>query len=141
MTNKSWDKRWTAYIHQLPANRSRAPAQEDMERDSSQLHAGLSKPMSSLITQIRTEKIGLRAFLADRHVPNYIPTCDCGWRRQTAKHIIMSCPIYNSQRRQLLYFARDSNYKQTIATTRGAKAAARLIQQTGLLPQFQSGLE
>ena len=127
MTDKSWDKRWTAYLHQLPDNRSRSPAQEDMERNSSQLHAGLSKPMSSLITQIRTEKIGLNAFLADRHVPNRIPTCGCGWRRQTAKHIIMSCPTYNTLRQRHLDPARDRDYKQMVATNRGAKAAAKLI--------------
>jgi hypothetical protein len=45
----------------------------------------------SLLTQIRSEKIGLNAFLTDRHVPGFTAACDCGWRQQTAKHILMFC--------------------------------------------------
>jgi hypothetical protein len=77
MTNKSWEKRWTAYLRQLPANRSKASAQEEIKGDRSRLHAGLNKPISSLITQIRIEKIELNAFLADRYVPGRIFICDC----------------------------------------------------------------
>jgi len=137
MTNKSWEKRWTAYLRQLPANGSRTPAQEETKGNRSRLHTGLSKPMSSLITQIRTEKIGLNAFLADRYVPGRIPTCDCGSERQTAKHIIMFCPKFATRRPQLFQNAGTRDYKQMLATTRGAKAAAEFVQQTGLLQQFQ----
>jgi hypothetical protein len=56
ITKTSWDKKWTAYLNAIPADRAKSPAQLDTRRKRSQLHAGLSKPMSSLITQIRTEK-------------------------------------------------------------------------------------
>src|SRR5271155_1577615 len=53
---------------------------------------GASKVTSSLITQIRAEKIGLNAFLHNRQVPGYTAPCNCGWPRQTAKHILWFCP-------------------------------------------------
>src|SRR5271156_5338120 len=91
ITKTSWDKKWTAYLNAIPADRVKSPSQLDTGRKRSQLHTGLSKPMSALITQIRTEKIGLNAFLADRRVPGYTAACTCGWPRQTAKHILMYC--------------------------------------------------
>jgi hypothetical protein len=97
--------------------------------------------MSALITQIRTEKIGLNGFLTERHVPGYSPECPCGWSRQTAKHIILNCPTYEDQRPELYTAAGTRDYRKMLVTSRGAKAAAILIQQTGLLPQFQLGLE
>ena len=39
-------------------------AHKDTRETKSQLHVNLSKATSALVTQIRTEKIGLNAFLA-----------------------------------------------------------------------------
>ena len=59
------------------------------------LHAGLPKPHSSLLTQIRTGKIGLAAFLHQCRVPGFeSPACPCGWQWETAKHIILDCPRF-----------------------------------------------
>jgi len=103
----------------------------------SEIHKGLSKATSALITQIRTEKIGLNGFLSDRKVPGYSPTCSCGWQRQTAKHIIMDCIIYQEKRDELFARAGTRNYQQMLATTRGCRSAAQFLQRTGLLAQFQ----
>src|SRR5947209_2325171 len=102
---------------------------------------GISKATSSLITQIRSEKIGLNAFLTDRHVPGFTAACDCGWRRQTAKHILMFCPTYADTRPRLFEHAGSQNYSEIATTARGARAAAIWMQQTELLPQFSLGLE
>ena len=93
--------------------------------------------MSALITQIRTEKIGLNAFLTTMKVPGYTATCDCGWGQQTAKHIILYCPQYQTQRNKLFQHAETRDYQKMLVTPRGAKAAATFLQTTNLLPQFQ----
>ena len=50
----------------------------------------LSKAMSSLLVQIRTGKIGLRAFLFKRRVPEVTtPYCRCGLARETFEHIVL----------------------------------------------------
>jgi hypothetical protein len=141
VTRDSWDERWTRYLNSLPPESTRTPAQGATNRNPSKLHEGISKATSSLITQIRTEKIGLNAFLTDRHVPGFTAACDCGWRRQTAKHILMFCPTYADTRPRLFEQAGSQNYSEIVATARGARTAAIWMQQTELLPQFSLGLE
>jgi hypothetical protein len=46
---------------------------------------GLQKAESFLLIQLRTRKIGLRAFLFERRVPDVIPSL-CPRRWQTARH-------------------------------------------------------
>jgi hypothetical protein len=100
-TKKSWDKLWTAYLLSIPLGIVRSPAQLSSIGYRPQLHHGASKATSSLITQIRTEKIGLNAFLADRHVPDKAAICTCERSRQTAKHILLFCPEYADERDSL----------------------------------------
>ena len=133
ITKTSWDKKWTAYLNAIPADRVKSPSQLDTGRKRSQLHTGLSKPMSSLITQIRTEKIGLNTFLVDRCVSGYTSTCPCGWHRQTAKYILMNCTDHAERRPNLFNTAGTRDCKETTATARGIKAAVQWLYSTGLL--------
>lgn len=135
-----WDKLWTAYLATIPPGRTRSPAQSATTSYDPQIHFKLSKATTSLVTQIRTEKIGLNAFLAGRHVPDKTAPCPCGWARQDAKHILLFCPDFAEGREEFLTAAGTQDYSKLIATARGAKAAARRMQQTGLLPQFSLGL-
>ena len=62
------------------------------------LHANLPKPHSSLLTQIRSGKIGLAAFLHKCRVPSFeSPACPCGWQWETAKHIILDYPHFTQE--------------------------------------------
>ena len=140
MLNESWQKRWTAYLGSIQRGKPRTPAQDDTRRNRAQLHTNLPKATSALITQIRTEKIGLNGFLIERRVLGYSPGCPCGFQRQTAKHIIMHCPNYSGDRDGLFRAAGTRDYKKMLTTTRGAKVAAYFLQRTGLLDQFQLGL-
>jgi exonuclease III len=140
LTKKSWDELWTAYLASIPLGTVRAPAQLPTTSYRPQIHLGASKATSALITQIRTEKIGLNAFLADRHVPNKVAMCTCERFRQTAKHILLFCPEYADERDSLYAAAGTKDYSKMLATPRGAKAAAHWLQRTGLLPQFNLGL-
>src|SRR3954451_6332331 len=103
-TKKSWDKLWTAYLAAIPLGTVRAPAQSPTTGYRPLIHLGASKATRSLITQIRTEKIGLNAFLTDRHVPDKVAMCTCEGSRQTAKHILLFCPE-DADERDSLYTA------------------------------------
>ena len=79
---KEWEKRW-----QREADRSRArhrgrteePADELPAKERLKLHEGLQKAESSLLIQMGTGKIGLRAFLFERRFPELMtPVCVCG---------------------------------------------------------------
>ena len=136
-----WREIWEDYQNSIPPEKVRSPAQMVTHDYYPKIHLGISKATTSLITQIRTEKIGLNAFLTERRVPNRTPECSCGNMRQTAKHILMYCPEYAENRESLYEAAGTRNYSKMLATPRGAKAAANWLQKANLLPQFSQGLE
>jgi len=52
------------------------------------LKLGLDKRQSAILIQMRTEKIGLKAFLFDRRVPDITdPECECQEGKQTVRQI------------------------------------------------------
>ena len=67
-----WKEIWESYQSSIAPRKIKAPAQRVTSNYYPKIHVGISKATSSLITQIRTEKIGLNAFLAERRVPNRI---------------------------------------------------------------------
>src|ERR1700754_813150 len=117
MSTESWERRWETYLQQTPEGR-KAPAHRDTRKTRSQLHVALSKATSALVTQIRTEKIGLNAFLTQQRVPGYTADCSCGWRRQTAKHILLHCPNFAGGREGLFRDAGTNSYSEFLVTTR-----------------------
>ena len=107
------------------------------------LHKGLSRAKSSILTQLRTQAIGLNDFLATRNVPNVTPECECGWVRQTPKHIVVHCP-YLRGREQMWTKAATLDYNVALQTKQGAEAVTSwLLSRCNRLrlPQFRVAKE
>jgi hypothetical protein len=134
---ESWERRWTAYLNSTPHGRTKPPSLLVTERKGEQIYENINKATCSLISQIRTEKIGLNTFVADRRVPGYPVQCPCGWRRQTAKHIIRFCSQYAATQGDLDEEAGTRDYSQMLTTWQGAKAAARWLQKNRSPPTIQ----
>ena len=101
------------------------------------LHKGLRKPQSSLIIQLRTGKVGFRAFLYQRRVPGVDdPNCDCG-EEMTVEHVLLRCVKWKELRDIKLGGQNRSSLRGLLGTRKGCLAAARLIQKTELLAQFR----
>ena len=101
------------------------------------LHATLPKPHSSLLTQIRTEKIGLAAFLHQRRVPGFeSPACPCGWQWETAKHVILNCPRFTRESWQLRQQVPSTDLQQLTSNPRAATAVTTRFLHLNLLAQF-----
>ena len=65
------------------------------------IHKAIKRARSSLITQIRIEEIGLKAFLYDSFVLGIDDeSCMCGARSQTAHHVLQECRLLGRQRRE-----------------------------------------
>ena len=129
----------------LDRRRAPAPAERPLfSYDALKKHCHLSKHESSLLTQIRTGKIGLRAFLFKRRVPEVaIPRCPCGEAPETAAHLILDCRELDQQReylRQLLYPKAMRSYRDFAAATAKGKSASKLVRwllSTGRFPEFR----
>lgn len=102
-----------------------------------QLHQGLSKRQSSLLVQLRTEKIGLKDFLFRRKVPDITnPWCACYEGRQTVRHVLLSCKNHRKLRQQELGRHPGPTNLRTILTKRKlAIKAIRFMEQAQILGQ------
>jgi len=98
-----WLDRWTKYKRSIP-DYARSPAQGgDLFGDRFSYHAKLRKAESSMAVQLRSGKIGLNHFLRQRKVPGVRSAeCICGWRKQTAKHMLLFCPRLADMRAELI---------------------------------------
>jgi hypothetical protein len=107
-------------------------------------HQGLRKHESSLLIQIRTGKVGLRAFLFQRKVPDVnTPLCRCGTSGETPAHVVLFCPELQQERKEL----QRALLPQTLRTTRDFAAATanpscagtvvRWLLATDRLPEYR----
>jgi ribonuclease HI len=103
------------------------------------LHEKRSKRHSSLLIQMRTEKIGLKDFLYQRGVPEITnPQCACGEGRQTVMHVLMRCRTFNDLRRQELSGIPGRRDLRAILNERkAATKAINFMEQTQILGQFR----
>ena len=97
------------------------------------------KALGSIITQMRTGKIGLRSYLWRINRAD-TDECDCGRGAQTVRHIITECDNFTELRHEL--FGRGEpfgNMKKVIGEdTAQLLRAATLMHRTGLLAQFNA---
>jgi hypothetical protein len=131
--HEKWTSRWEQgtkgeHLRQLTPTRSTAIRK---------LHAGRTKAESALLTQLRTGKIGFNAFLHERRVPGYeSPRCACGQGRMTVRHVLLTCRSWKNERETYIKPLKTTDLKRILGTFKGASAATRFVQQTGILQQF-----
>ena len=135
---KHWQSSWEAY--RLTKTNPTASLTTALSKKRLCIHEGLAKAEGSLATHIRTEKIGLTDFLHRRRVPAITsPACPCGWHRQTAKRIIMFCPLYNFGTRGSI--GAPATYTQLVNTARDVKNITSRLIKTGIFAQFSVAAE
>ena len=140
-----WKRRWTRNTGELHSRQDATPAAQPLfSYDALKKHQHLHKHESSLLTQIRTGKVGLRAFLFERKVPEVAtPRCPCGEAPETAAHLVLDCQQLDHQRnylRQLLHPAPLHTYRDFAAATAKGKSACKLVRwllSTGRFPEFR----
>lgn len=63
-------------------------------------HRGLCRAQTSLLTQIRTGHCGVEEYRYQR-THNTSPRCACGHPRETRWHVMLECPRWKEERREL----------------------------------------
>ena len=133
---KRRSERWEEYQRGIP-RAIRTPAQVgDLYNGRLDHHKMLRKAESSIAIQMRSGKIGLNAFLSRMKVPGANPDCECGWRKQDAKHVLLFCPRSREGRPRLLAEAGTEDFQTMLTSTRGVRAAARWMVKSRWLSSF-----
>jgi hypothetical protein len=99
------------------------------------IHEGLTRAESSLATQLRTEKTGLKAFLYDYKVPGVTATCTCRHPRQTVKHVMLFCPD-QVDRTTVLTTPGSTDLHYILSNRDTLRKALRCLLRQGLLLQI-----
>jgi hypothetical protein len=102
------------------------------------LHEERAKATSSALILLRTEKIGLKAFLSKMRVPGYEnPQCDCQQREETVQHFLLECTQWDEQRNSLGPY-KNGSLRELLGTREGSGKATEFLFQTRRLEQFQA---
>jgi hypothetical protein len=101
------------------------------------LHDKLFKAESSLITQMRIDRIDLTNYLFHRRMLTIVfSTCSCEWFKQITKHIIFFCSNYHIYRNNMLRVVETQNYNTLLDTAKDLREAMKWLMKTNLLTQF-----
>ena len=135
--DREWKKRW---MH-IAAGKQATTWKTPWETNPSVLYSNLPKHQSTALMLLRTEVIGLNDWLSSVGVPDVLPRCNCGWPRQTARHVVMQCRTYEGQRAELIREAGSEDFRAILTGVASARAAARWFVRCGILAQFRTAYE
>jgi hypothetical protein len=126
-----WRQRWERKAYGQKATTWRNP----WKMQVLPLYENLTKAEATALFLLRTEILGLNAWLASVHVPEVLPRCPCGWGEQTVQHIFSMCRSHD--RTRLIQDTQDLPLIDLLSQPETARSAVRWFLQQNLLPQFR----
>ena len=145
-TTKEFRRMWSQDWENETKGRSLYRIMKTSSNSVLKMHRGLRKWISSILVQMRTQKIGLAHFLHYRRVPDYdTAECECEGNNQTVMHVLMECSLHYRLRRETWKEERKKSegrailntFRDILINTHFARKAAILMKDTGLIGQFR----
>lgn len=133
--DQAWRQRWQARASQQRGSHLPTTWLTPWTQDCRKLYAGLSKAEATALFLMRTEVIGLNAWLASILVPGILALCPCGEAAQTVRHVLLHCQRHD--RTQLLTRCGTQRLNDILARPASAAHAARWLIARGVLEQFR----
>ncbi len=138
---KKWKKAWSEY-QTSEKWRICVTLSSRVFKKRLKLHANLIKVESSLVTQMRTNRISLTKYLFHRRMLTVsFSTCTCEWFKQLMKHVVLFCLEYNHTRKIMLFVVETHDFRQLLEVLRILKIITRWLMNTNLLTQFSLARE
>jgi hypothetical protein len=136
---EKWEQRWTQSRDKY--TRSAPTWKDDWEFQPLHIYDNKPKHLATAIMLLRTEVLGLRAWLASIGVPDTEPTCTCGHSRQTLAHVLAFCPDTREARLKLITRAGTSHIAALLKDKDKAAIAGQWLLDTNLLEHFQIAID
>ena len=136
--NMLWRKGWMKEMNKR--SHRQCAAWRGSWGGSKRLYKGLTKAEAAVICQMRTETIGLRAWLASVGVPGVDKRCECG-ETQTVKHVLLHCPLYCRWPQTPWNIVGCEDVGDILGRKNWIREVARWIIQQEVLPQFRVAKE
>jgi len=131
---EKWKDKWDK---QYPTSPDPTRAQYLWRKDGIKLYRNLTRAQGSLAIQLRSGKLGLRAYLFQVKARDITSSsCPCGWRFQTIKHVLFYCPKYLQQRAELWTQIPNTDLRTLLADKKYLKAITRWMIKHTVIAQY-----
>jgi ribonuclease HI len=131
---------WKAAWHKAKVGKPTRRLIKEPSKKTMRYWGGLRKATSSILIQLRTERIALNHYLwrINRQIT---PGCPCGLGGQTTRHILMGCPLHATHRQKMWEkirgIRRTTEINELLSSKEAAIAVAQFMIDTGVLDQFR----
>jgi hypothetical protein len=141
MLHKKWENVWNEY-RASSERRVCVTLSSRCFKKRLKLHENMIKAESSLVTQMRIDRIDFAKYLFHHRV--FIVStsvCSCNWSKQFLKHIVLFCSTYRKTRESMLRVVETHDFDQLFEKLKVLRIVTRWLMRTDLFLQFSLAVE
>ncbi len=135
----AFQRRWKRQWRRTAERRLETVWRHAWDQQPISLYQGLTKPEATALFLMRSETLGLNAWLSKIGVPDKTPGCECGWHAQTVEHVLIHCPRHD--RTELFIEGGPRGLPAMLTQPDSARQAAKWFLRSGALPHLRVAKE